>query len=290
MRRVRGMRIGRTAPRTKAAALIAAALALPGAVMAEPAQTYYERSFVQAAGPRCDLFQPEVDLALTAAAWQARGAALRSGAGEIDLAATAARARARAGAVACSDPQLAVVRRRVENAFSGWTRTPRMAFDGWSANRTAYDAPTWRLSQTSVTGASPVALGFAAEGETHAQTLSAVVSFVGRPRPYAARIVLRDPAKAPRPWLTSGGLAPERMRASLWSTGVSAAAPTLLAKDRQAGERWTFSPAAAAAIERLDPRETFAVEFHFRDGSVATARFTAGDFAAGKAFLAMGPL
>ena len=49
MRRVRGMRIGRTAPRTKAAALIAAALALPGAVMAEPAQTYFERSFVQAA-------------------------------------------------------------------------------------------------------------------------------------------------------------------------------------------------------------------------------------------------
>jgi hypothetical protein len=192
--------------------------------------------------------------------------------------------------VACSDPQLAVVRRRVEHAFSGWARMPRMAFEGWSANRTAYDAPTWRLSQTSITGASPVALGFAAEGEAQAQTLSAVVSFVGRPRPYAARIVLRDPSKAPRPWLASGGLAPERVRASLWSTGVSEAAPTLLAKDRKAGERWTFSRDATAAIERLDPREVFAVEFHFRDGSVATARFTAGDFAAGKAFLAMGPL
>jgi hypothetical protein len=282
------MKIGRTALRTIAAAVIPALSALPATASTGPGQTFYERSFVQAAGARCDLFEPRVNQALTAAAWQARGAALRSGAAEIDLAATAARARSRAGTVACSDPQLAVVRRRVESAFSGWARTPRMTFDGWTANRAAYDSPTWRLSQTSVTGASPVAFGFASGGET--STLSAVVSFVGRPRPYAARIVLRDPAKAPRPWLTSGGLAPERVRASLWSTGVSAAAPTLLAKDRKAGERWTFSPVAAAAIERLDPREAFAVEFHFRDGSVATARFTAGDFAAGKAFLAMGPL
>jgi len=47
---------------------------------------------------------------------------------------------------------------------------------------------------------------------------------------------------------------------------------------------------SAAALERLDPRETFAIEFHFRDGSVATAKFEAGDFAAGRAFLAMGIL
>ena len=65
---------------------------------------------------------------------------------------------------------------------------------------------------------------------------------------------------------------------------------TLLAEGRRAGEAWRFPAATATALERLDPRETFAIEFHFRDGSVATAKFEAGDFTAGRAFLAMGML
>jgi hypothetical protein len=72
--------------------------------------------------------------------------------------------------------------------------------------------------------------------------------------------------------------------------GNSPAEPTLLAEGRRTGEAWRFPAATAAALERLDPRETFAVEFHFRDGSVATAKFEAGDFAAGRSFLAMGML
>ena len=47
-------------------------------------------------------------------------------------------------------------------------------------------------------------------------------------------------------------------------------------------------PALDDALAALDPREPFALEFLFRDGSVARARFEAGDFAAGQAFLAMG--
>jgi hypothetical protein len=117
-----------------------------------------------------------------------------------------------------------------------------------------------------------------------------VVSFVGRSRPYAARIVLRDPARVQRPWLAGDGLAPVSARASLWATGVAPAEATLLAGERRTGEAWRFPAAVADALERLDPRETFAVEFHFRDGSVATAKFEAGDFTAGRAFLAMGML
>ena len=49
-----------------------------------------------------------------------------------------------------------------------------------------------------------------------------------------------------------------------------------------------IGPGAAEALAALDPREPFALEFLFRDGSVARARFEAGDFAAGQAFLAMG--
>ena len=73
-------------------------------------------------------------------------------------------------------------------------------------------------------------------------------------------------------------------------TGVGPAGARLRAGGRRTGEAWRFPAAVADALERLDPRETFAVEFHFRDGSVATAKFEAGDFTAGRAFLAMGML
>ena len=286
------MTIGQTASKTKAVLLAAAMAGLPATAWAGPADTYYERAFVVAADARCDLFAPNIEAALNAATAQARGAALRSGAAEADLVAAAARARARARTVSCVDPQLATVRARVDGAFSGWLRTPRMVFPGarrpWTANRIGSADAHWRLQQMSVVGASPVAFGYAGKGEEAG--LTAVVSFVGRSRPYAARIVLRDPVRVSRPWLAGDGLAPVSARASLWATGVAPADQTLLAEGRTAGEAWRFPAAAAAALERLDPRETFAVEFHFRDGSVATAKFEAGDFAAGRAFLAMGML
>ena len=286
------MTIGQTASKTKAVLLAAAVLALPDVARAGAADTYYERAFVVAADARCNLFAPHIDAALNAATAQARGAALRSGAGESDLVAAAGRARARAATVSCADPQLATVKARVDGAFAGWLRTPRMVFPGarrsWVANRVGSTDANWRLQQMSMVGASPVAFGYAGKGETPG--LTAVVSFVGRSRPYAARIVLRDPARVSRPWLAGDGLAPVSARASLWATGFSAADPTLLAEERRTGEAWRFPAATAAALERLDPRETFAIEFHFRDGSVATAKFEAGDFTAGRAFLAMGML
>ena len=290
--RVRPMTIGQNASPTKAILLAAVVLATPAHARGEPADTYYERAFVVAADARCDLSEPHINAALTAATAQARGAALRSGAAEADLAAAAARARSRAGSVPCGDPQLAMVRERVDNAFAGWARTPRMTFPGsrrpWTANRIGSDRPGWRLMQASSVGASPVRFGYAGKGETAG--LTAVVSFVGRSRPTAARIVLRDPARASRAWLAGDGLVPAWARASIWATDTGSADPGLLAEDRRAGEAWRFPASAASALERLDPRETFAVEFHFRDGSVATAQFEAGDFAAGRAFLAMGLL
>ena len=286
------MTIGHPAPKTKAVLLAAAVLCLPNPAQAGPADTYYERAFMVAADQRCGLFETRIDAALGAATAQARGAALRAGAAEADLSATAARARSRAQAVSCRDPQLATVKGRVDNAFSGWLRTPRMTFPGtranWTANRLGSTGPAWRLRQASVVGASPVAFGYAGEGE--APGLVAVVSFVGRSRPNAARIVLRDPQRVARAWLAGDGLVPASSRTSLWAAGVAASDPALLAEGRTAGETWRFPASTAVALERLDPRETFAIEFHFRDGSVATAKFEAGDFAAGRAFLAMGML
>ena len=114
-----------------------------------------------------------------------------------------------------------------------------------------------------------------------------MVSWFGRPRPVAARLVLRDAGVAPQPWLT-GDLPPSAQARTIWSSCAEDAATTLLPRDRKAGQAWRFPAGAAEALAALDPREPFALEFVFRDGSVARARFEAGDFAAGQAFLAMG--
>ena len=282
----------RLTTRLAAAAIIAmTAVAAPGAALAEASAAYYDRAFVLAAHRKCDLFAPAVVSALDTSALQARGAASRAGVPDADLSSVAARAHTRAAATACSDPQLATVRHRVTGAFEGWSRTPRMTFPGqradWSADRAVFSSPTWRLKQASVTGASPVTFGVA--GVTDGtDSLKAVVSFVGRPRPYAARIVLRDAGRAPRP--LPAALPPPAARRVIWAAANAPAARTLLSPDRAQGQAWTFPTPAADALAGLDPREPFVIEFLFRDDSVARATFEAGDFAAGRAFLAMGTL
>ena len=63
-----------------------------------------------------------------------------------------------------------------------------------------------------------------------------------------------------------------------------------LQEEKAQGEAWLFPAATADAMSKLDPREPFVVEFLFGDGSAARATFEAGDFAAGRAFIAMGSL
>lgn len=279
------MRIGPSPRRTQA--LIAAALvAAPSLAGAAPVDRYYERSFILAANGRCGLFQPELTAALTAAVWQARGAALRAGGNDRDLAETAARARSRAAATRCDSADLKTVSGRVREAFSGWSRLTRMNFPGdranWSADRAAYARPTWRLMQEARTGVSPVRFGVVG-GINRPDQMAAVVSWHGRSRPTGVRIVLRDTTVAPRPWLARE-LPPPSQRRSIWAAGVEAADAGLLVE----GQMWIFPATAADAISTLDPREVFVVEFLFRDGSLARSTFETGDFAAGRAFLSMG--
>ena len=288
------MTLGLFARSSKAVAAAVVIAATPMAAFADGTGAYYDRTFVLAAHQKCRLFAPPVAGALSAAALQSRGAALRAGTAEATLQATAGRAQARARSVSCANPELAMVRDRVADAFAGWQRIPRMDFNGdratWTADRVRREAATWRLVQTSVTGASPVRFGIGASADGR-ESLTAVVSFVGRPRPYAARLVMRDPALAARPWLTASGraaLPPATARQTVWSAGTAPAAATLLATGKTQGETWTFPAYGGDRLSRLDPREPFLIEFLFRDGSVATATFEAGDFAAARAFVAMG--
>lgn len=271
-----------------------ATLAMPvGAARAAVTDAFYDRVFMLAAHQKCDLFEPQLIAALDAAALQARGAALRAGTPEGDVAAAASRAQSRASRTACDDHDLNRVRARVQAGFAGWSRAARMSFPGdrsaWRGDRYESQAVGWRLVQDSATGGSPVRFGLAGTGPT-ATTPIAVVSFVGKPRPYAARLVMRDREQAPRVWLTGGGLPPESVRRVFFAAAAQAAEPTLLGEGVRQGETWTFSIEAADAIAHLDPRESFVIEFLFRDDSVAEARFEAGDFAAGRAFLAMGAI
>jgi hypothetical protein len=289
------MRPGSLAINAKAAA---AATALALALAAVPAgaspngaaERFYERSFVLAADARCRLFEPRLTKALEAATWQARGAALRAGSNALQLAESAGRARALAARTPCEAADLKTVAGRAEHAFAGWKRLARLTLPGarrdWSADRFAYKSPTYRLVQDSVTGASPVRFGLAGTMDV-ADAPLAVVSWFGQPRPFGARLVLRDAAVAPQPWLT-GDLPPSARARTIWSSGAEDASATLLPRERKAGQAWRFPAEAAEALAALDPREPFALEFVFRDGSIARARFEAGDFAAGQAFLAMG--
>ena len=276
--------------------MVMAMVSQPLAAWADASGSYYDRSFVLAANTRCGLFAPAVTSALTSSAWQARGAAVRGGVSEADLAATAARARDKAASTACDDPELAMVKGRVSEAFAGWSQTARMNFPGthadWSANRSGFSSPTWRLAQHAVMGQAPITFGYEATDDA-ARSLKAVVSFVGAPRPYAARIVMRDTSRAPLPWLADRGVAalpPQAARRTFFAISHGIAEPTLLKPGSKDGQAWVFPAAAADALSGLDPREPFMIEFLFRDDSMAQATLEAGDFAAGRAFIAMGSL
>ena len=291
------MRIGfspRSASRMLAAAVAVMTLAAPvGAARAAVTDAFYDRVFMLAAHQKCDLFEPRLIAALDAAALQARGAALRAGTPAADLTAAAARAQSKASRTACDDHDLNRVTARVQAGFAGWSRAARMSFPGdrsaWRGDRYESDGAGWRLVQDSATGGSPVRFGLAGTGP-RTTVPTAVVSFVGRPRPYAARLVMRDREMTPRVWLTGGALPPESVRRVFLAGWSHAAAPGLLTEEARQGEAWIFPAEAADALAQLDPRETFVIEFLFRDDSVAEARFEAGDFAAGRAFLAMGAI
>ena len=258
-------------------------------------RTFYERSVVVAADARCRLFTPQVTAALKASTLQARGAAARAGADDASLNKAGARAEAIADRTSCADPDLTTIRERVSQAYSGWAQLRQMEFPGeragWTADRTTFTDPAWRLVQTGATGGASVDFGLIG-GEGPLDEVAAVVSFPGKSRPYAARIVMRDADRLARPWLTDGAplLPPETGRQALYAGASREAAPTLLAEGRKQGEVWTFGADAAERLAALDPREPFVIEFLFRDDSVARARFEVGDLAAGRAFTAMGSL
>ena len=283
---------------------LAGALTLaPSIVHADALGAYYERSVMTAANQRCALFTPDLASALAAAQAQARGAALRSGASRGALDQLEQRARDRSGAVACGSPDIVKAASRVRVAFEGYSRLQRMNYPGdtsdWLANRgVSRLAPLWKLSQSVRFDDARLVFGIA--GKNDARQLLAVASFPDNARPYAARLVMRDAALAPEPYLNAlqaharGPLPLEARTPPPSATlGVLAEArgpadAALLPAGARTACAFRFPIAAATTLATLDPREAVAIEFLFAaDGreQVRTAYIEIGDFAAGRAFL-----
>lgn len=288
----------KTALRLMAGLVLGASMIAAGPAGANDAlaRTFHERTFIIAADSRCGLFGPAVQTALGAAALQTRGVMLRSGLEMGQVNAAANRARNQAARTACDNAELKTVATRVEHAFDRWGRAARLEFrardKAWRVDRFSGSTANWRLMQESRVGTSPVRFGLVGQSPQQVQPM-AVVSFKGRSRPYAARLVMRDDALLARPHDLQAGQAqmpPHSVRRIMFATRQSAADRALLPEGYRQGEAWVFPQEAMTRLSQLDPREPFWIEYLFRDDSIARVPFEAGDLAAAQAFLSLGAI
>ena len=286
--------------RLAATALGLAATAVPLVASAGPANVFYERTLMSAAGERCGLFTPAVASALLASSRQARGAALRGGASADSLRSVEERARAMAMSTPCNGPDLATAAGRVRTAFNGYSQINAMDFPGafgsWRADRRslAKDGANWRLSQSVRANGGQVVFGMATDG-TGAPALTAIAASPNALSAASARLIFRDPSKAAAPYIDTrradlGGRTTPRFASQIFLAMAKSGAPAgLTPAGAGAATSFRFPDAAARALEGLDPREAVTLELVFptRDGErVETTLFEVGDFAAGRAFLA----
>ena len=266
----------------------------------------YERILMGRADVRCRLFTPEIAGALAASAAQARGAALRAGDDPAAVAATAGRANARADAVPCNNPDLKRAADRVRKAFDSYAALRTLSFPGlvvgWSAdrqpwplvvNKAVVPGPRWRLWQSAPGTGGALTVGLA-EGPA----FLALTTAPDAASAYAARLVLRDPAKAPQPFIDprrpglAGRTPPPSATRAFLASGLGPAPLSLIPPGgARRGILARFPPEATQALAALDPREAATVEFLFPSATgerVEAASIEVGDFAAGEAFLAAG--
>jgi hypothetical protein len=292
-------------PRRLAHAILSlAVLIAPAAARAESAsQLFYERAVMSQAGGRCGLFDPGIAAALAAGEAQARNAALRGGVSPAVLDATLDRARSTADAAACGSGDVKIAANRVRSAFKAYAGLRTMTFPGdigdWRAVRAqTVSNSAWRLSQSSSAGADRMMLGLA--GRQGQDVMIVTAAFADGATPYAARLTMRDPARAPSAYIANlsgkAGLASRLPPTGAATRAILAEARVpaelaLLPLGASTAAAFRFPASAAQALASLDPREAVSVDFVFAGAAgdrVRRAYFEVGDFAAGLAFLRAG--
>ena len=298
----------RPAPGRKAlAAWTAAASALGFMIDVRPAMTqtpfdlYLERTAMLAAGAQCRLFDAGLTSALSSGAAQARTSALRAGYTPEALERGSGDARAVVAGMACNSPRVQQAAQRTRDAFRAYSGLQRMSFPGdvgaWRADRSMpLHSASWRLSQDAYAGQDKVVFGVAGLQGAEAVTLS--VASADGVEPYAARLVVRDPARLPQPVVKAGNpplsdRAPVRAAARVILAQARADAdPALRPLGSNKAVAFRFPASTEKTLEQLDPREAVAVELLYpsdRGDMVRTAFLEVGDFDAGVAFLNSGP-
>ncbi len=268
------------------AAIMTLLLAHAAPAQATPAQTYAERSIMRIADHRCRLFDASTALALQMAEAQARNATLRAGGDNARMIEISDIAERKAASLACNDPVLTSEANRVRSAFSAYARMLKMSFPGtstsWNADRTVLasraDTGRWALTTQPVRAAGDTRFGVVVIGG-RLSLFATPASGAGSPS--AARLVVRDPSLADRPYL-SGGLTPAPRAVSRFLF----AAERRTSPDGQEGFR--FSDTAVEALAALDPREAAVVEFVYSDPRgerIVRAIYEVGDFAPAYGFL-----
>lgn len=290
----------RPAPIPLLSALVAA-LALfvqsgPGAPAAAAAtgwtldKVYAERMAMRVADQRCKLFAASVASALLMGEVQARNAVLRSGRDASQLADLAGVAVQRGSTVPCRDPALVTEAAHIRAAFSGYSRIQRLDFPGgaasWKADRTVLstrvDGGRWALTTAAVRSTASLRFGVVVK-DGRLGLFAEPGAEPGLMQPAAARLLLRDPQRASRPYLAGGLTPPPRADSAVYFAQERRNAP-------DGGLGFQFSDQAVEALVQLDPREAVLVELVYPSSHgdrVISGVYEVGDFAPAYGFLTL---
>lgn len=174
-------------------------------------------------------------------------------------------------------------------AFTPWSRQETLVLPGpgggWRARRRpARPGAFWALSTSGVLAGHGFTLGLRSPADRAPAAFAVEIADPAAGTAFLARLVVRDPGRAPQPYLAPGGEPP------------AGAERVVAASDRRAldgGRAWrfTFPAGAADALAALDPRENARLELVYPGASgdrIVSALVPVGDFAVGRAFLDAG--
>ena len=292
------------------------AIATPAGAQEDALTAQIERRyfFVQV-NDRCHLLTAPATTALKAGYVQARNAALRAGRDMTTLAPVLDSAGSAAAAVTCDAPQVTSEMHAAQSALRTYQVQMRLDLPGnraaWTGVRTDQDKVEWRLVQYQ--NAPQADFAFGLYGTLTQNALSVTAHFADGSKPYAARLLVRNPDV----WISgvinpaAYGLTPQRptgfgdfstVRFPAYNETDVTAMVKPVVKVNFAGfalgghyvgtqapvdaQRFDFPKAAVMAMAKLDPREDVVIEFDGDKGPVY-ARFEVGDFIPGMAYVSL---
>lgn len=282
-------------------------------------QAFLERTSLKAADEKCGYFTDLERSALISGQLQARGELLRSGIFSREAIEAAEREVAYyANSQPCGNADFINARAHLKSAFEAFIGTMVMDYPGlistWNASRSRWDS--WRVVQNGSSkdwlfqfgllapeltdpDAFPPTFARPLEAPLRTEPFDLAVEIFLNDEtvpPSLARILIRDPVKAPEPWLGTifgNEIAPPpiALTKTYWASGRT------IITDEETSERklrFTFSPDATDAIETLDPREQFQIAItpdpRAKNTNPNYLTVETGDFAAAHAFVKLPPL